>query len=234
MNREIETMISYGYLATEKMNAGSPFVLGATPNPHRLPATIDSAITTTLERYVGVAQRELLRDVYARYPWYALNSELTDLLPVQMPRRGAAEMAVYTIGYHGTSIDSFANRLLREGIRSVLDVRANPISRKYGFARSSLQSICRKVGLAYHHFPGLGISSSERRGVSGIKAFNTLFSHYERHTLAQNTTDISAASVLIKSAPSVLLCAETNASECHRGRLAVAVANNTGLPIINF
>jgi hypothetical protein len=199
-----------------------------------LPTFVDGAIDKTLNKYQTIPQRTLLEDVYARYPWYATNTELRDLLTTPLPERSDAKLAIYTIGYHRSSVDSFANRLLREGMRVVIDVRANPISRKYGFAGSSLQSICRKVGLNYRHFPGLGIPSSKRKGVSGAAAFNKLFSDYERNILTANAGDVDSVSALINSLPSVLLCAEENASECHRSRLAVAVADSTGLPIIDL
>jgi uncharacterized protein (DUF488 family) len=234
MHREIEALVSYGYLDGRSSDLGTSFVLGNTPNEYELPAAVDAAVDSVLRRYAGVCQSDLVRDVYARYPWYAINSELRKLVSTPLPRRGDATLAVYTIGYHRTSIDSFANRLLEEGVRSVVDVRANPVSRKYGFAGSSLRSICRKVGLGYHHFPRLGIPSANRKGVSGAAAFSALFSSYERNTLCSNTADVAAVSALMKCSPSVLLCAEQNASECHRSRLAVAVANTTGLPVIDL
>jgi len=234
MHREIEALVSYGYLQAPKSSIGSPLVLGDTPNQHKLHAAADAAVDTVLRRYMDVPQSDLLRDVYARYPWYAINTELRELVTTPVPERREATSAIYTIGYHRTSVDSFANRLLQEGIRSVVDVRANPISRKYGFAGSSLQSICRKVGLGYQHFPRLGIPSSKRKGVSGTAGFDALFANYERHTLSSNAKDVAAVSALLKCTPSVLLCAERNASECHRSRLAFAVADSTGLPIIDF
>lgn len=234
MQRETETLASYGYLTAQMTAVGATFVPGEVRNESRLPAEIDAAIEATLKQYAGISQRDLLKDVYARYPWYAVNTELRELLTTPLPSRLETALAIYTMGYHRTSIDLFINRLLREGIQNILDVRANPISRKYGFAGSSLHSICCKVGLGYHHFPRLGIPSSQRRGISGEVAFRTLFADYERRILTDNLKDIRVVSSLIKSAPSVLLCAEQDASECHRGRLAVAVANSTGLPIVDF
>lgn len=234
MHREIEALVSYGYLKAQMTSTGSLFVRGATPNENGLSAMINSAVDAILKRYGKVSQRDLVRDVYARYPWYAINTELRELLTTPFPHRKEAKLAVYTIGYHRTSVDFFANRLLREGIRNVIDVRANPVSRKYGFAGSSLRSICHKIGLGYQHFPSLGIPSSERKGVTGAAAFDDLFSRYERHTLVRNTQSIAAVSAMLACTPSVLLCAEQNAAECHRSRLAVAVADSTGLPIINL
>jgi hypothetical protein len=234
MHRELEALTAYGYLEAEKTGTGTSFSRGTMLAEYALPTAVDSAIGAILGRYLGTPQRDLVRDVYARYPWYAINTELRELLTSPLPDRKEARSAVYTIGYHRSSIDSFANGLLREGIRNVVDVRANPVSRKYGFAGSSLGSICRKVGIGYQHFPRLGIPSSDRRGVSGTAAFDRLFVHYEQHILTKNRQDVTVVSALAKSAPSALLCAEQDAAACHRSRLAAVVADSTGLPIINF
>jgi uncharacterized protein (DUF488 family) len=234
MHREVEALVACGYLKAEKTSSGSHFVRGSVRDEHALPIAIDAALDVILNQYRKVPQRDLVRDVYSRYPWYAINSELADFVPRALPHRREAKLAVYTIGYHRSSVDLFANRLLREGIRQIVDVRANPVSRKYGFAGSSLRAICRKIGLGYQHFPRLGIPSSKRKGVLGAAAFRELFSYYELHTLATNTSDVAEVSRLVQRVPAVLLCAEQSAADCHRSRLAAAVANSTGLPIVDF
>jgi uncharacterized protein (DUF488 family) len=234
MHREIESLISCGYLEGGKTNTGLRLTPGRVVVEYSRSLAIEAAIDKTLARYLRTPQRELVRDVYARYPWYAVNSELVELRTVPLPERKRADLAIYTIGYHKTSVDSFINRLLREGIGKVLDVRANPVSRKYGFAGSSLGAICRKVGLSYEHFPGLGIPSSKRKGVFGTTAFGDLFSYYEQHILAKNQRDLTTVSALMREVPSALLCAEQNPAECHRSRLASAVSNSTGLLVIDL
>lgn len=100
-----------------------------------LPGCVRSAVRSITARYGAMRQRALVRDVYARFPWYATKSEMTGLLPPTMPRVPLARPAVYTAGYARSSVDGFFDRLLRTGIRVIADVRANPVSRKYGFAQ---------------------------------------------------------------------------------------------------
>ena len=121
-----------------------------------LPASIQSAVADILTRYGKLSQRALIREVYRRYPWFALNSKLPERNSVSVPRPKKARPAVYTAGYEGRSVDAFFNDLLTWGIHVVVDVRANPVSRKYGFSGLRLVEFCKKLGLQYRHKPTLG------------------------------------------------------------------------------
>ncbi|MFH1108308.1 MAG: DUF488 family protein [Planctomycetota bacterium] len=141
-----------------------------------LPTSVRSSVGHIASRYASKTQRALVRDVYARYPWYATKSELVDLLPPTMPPLPTASLAVFTVGYERISVDALFDRLLHAGIRGIADVRANPISRKYGFARTSLSGIAAKLGLAYRHFPQLGIPSEERSALGGYSSYQCVAS----------------------------------------------------------
>lgn len=196
-----------------------------------LPASVQSAVRTITSRYGSMPQKALLRDVYARFPWYATRSELTDLLPPTMPRTSPARPAVYTVGYERESVDRFFDRILRAGIRGIADVRANPVSRKYGFARSSLSGIAGKLGIGYRHHPQLGISSAERATLSGLASYQRLLDRYETQMLPRHTTALADLCELVRNKPTALLCVEHDVRCCHRSRLANAVAAETGLPV---
>jgi uncharacterized protein (DUF488 family) len=175
-----------------------------------------------------------LKDVYARYPWYASNSDLKDLVPDDVPKPKAAPLAVYTMGYEDRSVDGFLNKLVRAGIRRIVDVRSNPVSRKYGFARSSLASLAEKLGLDYTHCPALGISSEKRRVVQTPAEFQELFGYYEREILPGEADAVAKVAELVRTVPSVLVCMEKEAVDCHRSRLATRIASLTSLKIVHL
>jgi uncharacterized protein (DUF488 family) len=52
-----------------------------------------------------------------------------------------------TIGYEGRSLEDYLNVLLQEGVTLLCDVRRNPLSRKYGFSKSTLSRCCEEVGM---------------------------------------------------------------------------------------
>ena len=198
------------------------------------PSSIRTAVAEVLGRYGKMNQQALVRDVYARYPWYATRSEITDLRPEPPLRVKKASPAVYTAGYEGRSVDAFFNDLLKEGIHVVIDVRANPVSRKYGFSGLRLGEFCKKLGLEYRHVPNLGIPSAERAGLNGFASYQRLLNRYEQTMLPERLAEVKEVGSLMRRQPAVLVCVEKDVRCCHRSRLANAVADTTGLEVVHL
>jgi len=176
----------------------------------------------------------LLQHVYERYPWYASRSELAGV-PQARSRRGAdAAVAVYTVGYEGSSIDAFLERLLRAGITAIIDVRANAVSRKYGFAGRTLAGIAQKLDVHYAHVPALGVDSRSRRNLSGEEDRRLLLDEYQQQVLPKRAPEIRRVASSLEQRPSALLCMERDPRRCHRSRLASVLAERTGLPITHL
>ena len=115
----------------------------------------------------------------------------------------------------------------------MIDVRSNPISRKWGFAKSTLSGLCEKTGIEYIHSPELGISYEKREGLATKDDYRTLLGEYERH-LPSLEGKIQGALLLISAAPSALVCVEADVQMCHRGRLANNMAKKSQLPIVHL
>jgi uncharacterized protein (DUF488 family) len=232
VQREIESLTAYGYIESR----GSSFL--ATPlgkkEANRVDIDTACAVITIFSKYGRTPLRQLLRDVYARYPWYATHSDLEDLVPARALKVKITPLAVYTIGYEDRSVDSFLDRLLQTGIRQIVDVRANPVSRKYGFAGSALARLAGKMGLAYTHCPELGIPSERRKKVRTASQFRDLIWHYERQILPAKADEVAKVANLINAAPSVLVCMEKEAVDCHRSRLATRIAGLTNLKVVHL
>lgn len=231
--REVEALTKYGYIEATASSS-----LGVTSQGRLEAGHADSdtsrAVIMIVAKYGKTPLKTLLKDVYSRYPWYASKSELKDIVPANTPKPVIAPIAVYTMGYEERSVDGFLNKLLQAGIRRIVDVRANPVSRKYGFARSSLSSLAGKLGLYYNHYPELGISSAERRNVETPSEFRELFGNYERQILPTKPDAVAKVTELVKGTPSVLICMEKEAVDCHRSRLAARVASLASLDIVHL
>jgi hypothetical protein len=150
------------------------------------------------------------------------------------PIKDAPSNVVYTIGYEGQSIDSFMKKVVASGVRRIVDVRCNPVSRKYGFSKKTLSSVSNKLGLEYLHFPELGIPRESRQNLHSQNDYDKLFDEYERDILS--TTEDAQDRLIreLKKSASVLLCYEENCKQCHRYRLAKAVANKSGMRVVNL
>ncbi len=166
------------------------------------------------------------RYVYGRHPWFTVNSKIE-----RRAERLHAPPAAYTIGYEGLQIDGFMNTLLRHGMDRVIDVRHNPVARRYGFHKKTLARLLSNIGVEYIHIPDLGIRSEDRRGLTSTADYQTLFDEYEKHTLPAQHDAIAKVSELQTEKASVLLCMEADAASCHRSRVAAAAAETTGLPV---
>ncbi len=234
--RDLIRLRSYGYTLE-----GQDFVALNASQRHavqlqtkRLSNSHKRAIAEVADRYGKMKVSPLIKDVYDRYRWYALNSERPERSQFSIPSRPTAPPAVYTIGYEGKTVDAFFNYLLWKGISSIIDIRANPVSRKFGFAGSRLKQIGGYLGLEYQHFPSLGVPSSERANLSDMASRMRLFTWYERTTLVKRTQQIEEVGRLMRCTPSVLVCIERDFKSCHRSRLARVLANETGMEEIHL
>src|SRR5690606_13764328 len=91
----------------------------------------------------------LMKHTYVNYPYYAINSIvaeniLTDdqFAKVKVSRPTAEETILFTIGYEGISLEEYLNRLVRNNVHVLVDVRRNPLSMKFGFSKSQLIKYC--------------------------------------------------------------------------------------------
>ncbi|MCK9459342.1 MAG: DUF488 domain-containing protein [Proteobacteria bacterium] len=191
-----------------------------------LPSDVKRDADEVVTKLGRLSSDALLRTVYARHPWFTILSEVT-----RKERRPVAEPAVYTAGYEGLSVDAFLDRLLRRGIERVIDVRNNPVARRYGFHRRTLQSLCDKLGVEYRHFPELGIRSEDRQTLETSEDYDVLFKAYEHRIARYDSASVREVALLMREKPSVLLCMEADPARCHRTRLARAVESLISLPV---
>ncbi|MCH9022417.1 MAG: DUF488 domain-containing protein [Planctomycetes bacterium] len=199
-----------------------------------LPASIQSAVRIVLTRYGKMNQDALIRSVYSRYPWFAFKSELKESSKASILPPKKAVPAVYTAGYEGMSVDTFFNNLMNKGIEVVIDVRANPISRKYGFSGRRFPEICKTLGFEYIHVPNLGIPPKYRAGLGTFESYQRLLNQYEQTMLPKQPKDVEKVGRLMRRKPSVLVCVEKDIRCCHRSPLAEALAKKTNLQVIHL
>lgn len=194
----------------------------------RLNGSLGESIDRLSHAYRSVSTQSLVEDVYNQFPWYASNSKLN-----RMSRRSArkADPAVYTIGYEGLMLDGVLDLLLQTGIQHLIDVRCNPVARRFGFHKSTLERHCRDVGIAYVHIAELGIPSSWRASLSDLSSYERLFVRYEKEILPTRMVAIGHVCRTVSEEPSALMWMESDARYCHRTRLAQVVATRTGLPL---
>ena len=233
---ELERLRQNGYVMTqgEHIAICAPTLGRTSKEAEELAASTKTAVTKIVKQYGRMDQKSLVRDIYRKYPWFALNSQLPERRLASIPRRKKASPAVYTAGYEGKSVDAFFNHLLKLGIDVLIDVRANPISRKYGFSGIRLGQFCERLGLEYRQVPSLGIPGNARTGLGNFPSYQRLLARYERSTLPQRRAEVEEVGLFMCRKPSVLVCVEKDVHCCHRSRLANAVADKTSLEVVHL
>lgn len=194
---------------------------------HALPKLVRDEVKQLILRYQSRSDYQLVNDVYARYPNYTVLSKRQGLHPYRV----FASPAVYTIGYEGFSVDAFLNSIIHYGIVRILDVRANPLSRRYGFSKKTLSDLCKKIEIEYMHIPELGVPSEDRQNLSDLKSYQKLLDHYEKTILPLQANTVERVSSLVREKASSFICYEADVHCCHRSRIASQVAAITKLPI---
>ncbi len=185
-----------------------------------------------IERFGNMRGKALIQYVYEKYPYYAINSEIADehldsehLQKVANVRPAKRKKTMFsTIGYEGDSIEAYLNRLIENDIRLLVDVRKNPISRKYGFSKRTLSSLLGKMGIEYIHIPELGIPSSDRQELVTQHDYDRLFNKYENTVLKDQQKSLEKLFNLLKVNRRIAItCYEKDPQQCHRSRVANAV-----------
>lgn len=188
-----------------------------------------NSIARVIRSYGHLQQHRLTEYVYREYPWYASRSESNDVSPPH--RRKSRASGLFSIGYEGLSIDAFLNAILKRKLTSLVDVRNNAASRKYGFSRSSLENKCDSVGVRYHHYPELGIPARIR---NADRKRAILWSIYRREILKEAAPVLDDVAKLCRAEPCALLCFEREPKDCHRTLVAREIHKRTGLPIYQY
>lgn len=188
-----------------------------------------------VSEYGNLTNTDLIVETYTRFPYYAIRSEIAhkhlneaQLSVVDSERPKHADACLFTIGYEGLTIERYLNRLLENNVSALIDVRRNPISMKYGFSKKRLAGYCERLGIAYYHFPQVGIRSELRRDLKTDCDYEVLFRNYVDSTLPTTLdTQQKIVRLLQNHKRIALTCFEENHTHCHRHHLAKAISNLT-------
>jgi uncharacterized protein (DUF488 family) len=123
-----------------------------------------------------------MKHTYLSFPYYAINSKTAkDLLhdeqyqKIIKARPLNSNTILFTIGYEGISLEEYLNRLIKNDVKLLIDVRNNPVSMKFGFSKSQIQKYCESLGIEYMHIPEVGIISKQRQELNSQKDYDNLF-----------------------------------------------------------
>jgi uncharacterized protein (DUF488 family) len=200
----------------------------------------DKKILTDIKNYYGaLSSNSLMKLSYINYHYYAINSTIAkDILSeeeyakVESAKPVNNRTVLYTIGYEGISLEEYLNRLIKNDVKVLIDVRNNALSMKYGFSKTQLKTFCASLNIDYLHIPEVGIQSDQRQELKTQTDYDHLFDIYKAQNLTRTSSHQQQILHLLEDKKRIALtCFEANICQCHRKHLAEAI---TGLPGFNY
>lgn len=185
-------------------------------------------LLNTVQNYGDMGNNALIKHTYINFPYYAINSTIAEKLltenlfkRVKDAKPNQTNQALFTIGYEGISLENYLNKLVKNNIQLLVDVRKNPLSMKFGFSKTLLKKYCNSLNIEYIHIPEVGIKSNKRQSLESQEDYDNLFDDYKKTTLTETVSDQeNILELLNKYNRIALTCFESNICQCHRLPLA--------------
>jgi uncharacterized protein (DUF488 family) len=190
------------------------------------------------KRYSASRGDALIADVYRRFPFYAINSEIAGrimandvraLKVIAETRPAPGKPGIVTIGYEGRSLEGYLNQLILNGVTLLCDVRRNAFSHKFGFSKTILSKNCERLGIGYEHLPELGIATGQRQKLTTQDDYDKLFATYREEDLPKQTVSLEKIHNWVIAGKRVALtCFEALPHQCHRSCIADELSKRWG------
>lgn len=132
--------------------------------------------------------------------------------------------SIATIGYEGTTVQSFLAALQAADLDLLVDVRAVASSRRPGFSKTRLAENVASIGMEYLHLRGLGTPADGRAAARAGRHAEMHAIFAEHLATGQAQTELEALAELVRNGRRVcLLCFEADPAHCHRTLVAQAL-----------
>ncbi len=140
---------------------------------------------------------------------------------------------LFTLGYEGLTIEAFIARLQIAQVKTVVDVRELPLSRKKGFSKSAFFAALSANGIDYLHAPALGCPKPIRNQYKADGNWQTYTRDFLKYIQTQDASLRELVKVA-KSTPACLVCFEADYSFCHRTYVARAARQLGGPKVMHL
>jgi len=116
---------------------------------------------------------------------------------------------IYSVGYSGRTLDELVTILEDSGLKTLVDVRSFPSSRKTDFDKNVLEAELPKRGIEYLHLPGLGgYRDQPYRKYTDTEEFEKHLEKLEEAAREKQTA---------------FMCLERDPADCHRRHISHAL-----------
>ncbi len=135
---------------------------------------------------------------------------------------------IFTIGYERATPKTLIAALESAKVKTLVDVRELPASRRPGFSKKALATSLAARGIAYEHLRGLGTPKEGREANKrgDMKTFWKIVN--EQLKTPEAKVDLKRAKELAAQGTLCLLCLEADHATCHRSRVSELLEKATG------
>ncbi len=139
-----------------------------------------------------------------------------------MIQRAATNLKVWTIGHSTRSAEEFSQLLVDHHIKTLVDVRSFPGSRRFPqFNKSSLQDHLRALGIEYVHSPQLGGRRRPNPNSHNTAWKNDSFRAYADYMETESFREgVKELLELASGSHTAIMCAESLWWRCHRSLIS--------------
>ncbi|HYJ81639.1 MAG TPA: DUF488 domain-containing protein [Allosphingosinicella sp.] len=141
---------------------------------------------------------------------------------------------LFTIGYEGKTQAEFLDELQAAGVELLIDVRAVAASRRPGFSKTALAGGLKERGIDYLHLRALGTPADGRQAARAGRVAEMRAIYAAQLETPEAGLALEQALAEAKARPSVLLCYERAAPDCHRSMLADLMVDRSGFEVVNL
>ena len=152
-----------------------------------------------------------------------------------MQDKSSGPGTLYTIGFQGKSVEEVLDKLKRNGVSLLLDIRENALSRKVGFSKNALASSCEAAGIGYLHRRELGPPRPLRNRLKQTGDYGMLMRKYSLY-LKDHVDVLQEIAGLVEEKKICLFCFEHEHAQCHRSALAEKLTEmcGNGMEVVNL
>jgi uncharacterized protein (DUF488 family) len=129
----------------------------------------------------------------------------------------------YTMGYEGRSVGDIVELIKSVEIRSVLDIRYTPVSMyRPEMSKNNFRQAIESAGFHYVHLPDWGVPRVIRAKAALDGTRDTIWDWYDE-SIVDRYFERNLHHFLNLEHPVVMMCVESDPTECHRHRLFIAL-----------
>ncbi|HEX3881563.1 MAG TPA: DUF488 domain-containing protein [Stellaceae bacterium] len=140
-------------------------------------------------------------------------------------------MDLFTIGYEKARQVDVISALAAAGVKTLIDVRDRPVSRRPGFSKNQLAAAVEEAGMRYVGLKALG-TPPEGREANHKRQWERFWQIVDdKLATAEAEIALQQATATASEAPSCLICYEADHRICHRSRVAAILAERHGFTI---